>query len=245
MPGVQTRDVISAIAAPTGDLGAASYFHPDTIACGKELGLDGFRFYFLGRGGVLGDVEPDVVVSAFGYFEPGLVAKIWNSAKERMAPREAARHYLACNAALGRKLFESVDGLEAYADAAARVVAAVDVSGLTLFAGFRGEPVPDDTAGRAIHHSVLLRELRGSAHLLAVRASGLESPIAHAIKRPGDMTAFGWSEVPSLTDDHRAALDRAEALTDDLLEPAFSVLDDAAAEALVSGTAAMHAALAT
>jgi hypothetical protein len=240
---VEPRDVISAIAAPTGDLGAAFYFHPDTVARGKEIGLDGFRFYFLGRGGVLGDVEPDVVVSAFGYFEPGLVAKMWNSAKERVAPRDAAREYLACNADLGRKLFGTLDGLEAYADAAARVVAAVDVSGLTLFAGFRGEPVPDDAGARALHHAVLLRELRGSAHLLAVRASGLESPVAHAIKRPGDMTTFGWSEVPSLTDDHRTALDRAEALTDELLVPAFSVLDDAAAEALVTGTAAMHAAL--
>jgi hypothetical protein len=240
---VQTRDVISAIAAPTGDLGAASYFHPDTIARGKELGLDGFRFYFLGRGGVLGDVEPDVVVSAFGYFEPGLVAKMWNSAKERMAPRQAAREYLACNAALGRKVFGAVDGLDEYSDAAAQVVAAVDVSGLTLFAGFRGELVPDDAAGRAIHHAVLLRELRGSAHLLAVRASGLESWLAHAIERPGDMTSFGWSAMPALTDDHRAVLERARTLTDDLLEPAFSVLDDAAAEALVTGTTAMHAAL--
>ena len=40
-----------------GPIGAAFYFHPDTVARGKEAGLDGFRFYILGRGGVLGDVE--------------------------------------------------------------------------------------------------------------------------------------------------------------------------------------------
>ena len=67
---MQPRDVIHAIAKPTGDIGASFYFDPDTLARGKELGLDGFRFYVLGRGGVLGDVEPDVVRSAFGYFHP-------------------------------------------------------------------------------------------------------------------------------------------------------------------------------
>lgn len=44
-----------------GTIGAAFYFHPDTLARGKAAGLDGFRFYILGRGGVLGDVEPAVV----------------------------------------------------------------------------------------------------------------------------------------------------------------------------------------
>ena len=74
-----------------GSIGAAFYFHPDTVAKGKEVGLDGFRFYVLGRGGVLGDVEPDVVHAAFGYFHTGLIDKIWISAKEIVAPRDAAR----------------------------------------------------------------------------------------------------------------------------------------------------------
>ncbi len=240
---MEPRDVISAIAAPTGDIGAAAYFRPDTLARGKELGLDGFRFYFLGRGGVLGDVEPEVVVSAFGYFEPGLVAKMWNSGKERIAPRAAAREYLACNADLGRAKFADLDGLEAYNEAAAAVVAATDLAGLALFAGVAGEPVPDDAPAAAIHHAVLLRELRGSAHLLAVRASGLPAALAHAIKRPDDLAAFGYSEPPEITDGHRAAIARAEELTDELLVPSFSVLDDGAAQALVAGTEAMHTAI--
>lgn len=240
---MEPRDVISAIAAKTGDLGAAYYFHPDTLARGKELGVDGLRFYLLGRGGVLGDVEPDVVVAAFGYFAPGMVAKLWNSGKQTLAPRDAAREHLACNAALGRSKLADVDGLDAYADAAAAVVAAVDVSGLSLFAGFRSEPVPEDVPARALHHAVLLRELRGSAHLVAVRSTGLHSPVAHAIKRPGDVEMFGYPEPPVITDADRALLERAETITDDILVPAFSVLDDAAAAALIAGTDAMHAAL--
>jgi hypothetical protein len=237
------RDVISAIAAPTGDIGAAYYFHPDTLARGKELGLDGFRFYALGRGGVLGDVDAEVVLSAFGYFEPGLVAKLWNSGRTTSTPPDAAREHLECAAKLGRTLFASLDGLDAYADAAAAVVAAVDVAALPLFAGFRSQPVPADAPARAFHHAVLLRELRGSAHLVAVRATGLPTVVAHAIKRPNDLQAFGWAESPVVTDDHRAALERAEAMTDDIVEPAFAVLDEAAAEALVAGTTAMRAAI--
>jgi hypothetical protein len=240
---VEPRDLITAIAGKTGDIGAAFYFHPDTLARGKELGLDGFRFYFLGRGGVLGDVEPDVVVSAFGYFSPAVVANVWTSGREVMAPREVAREYLACNAALGRAKLAEVPGLDAYVEAAAAVVAAVDVSGLPLFAGVRSEPVPEDTPGAAIHHGMLLRELRGSVHLVAVVASGLLSKQAHAIKRPGEVEMFGWREPIEIDETHRAALARAEELTNDLLVPAFSVLDEAGAAALVAGTDAIHAAL--
>lgn len=237
------RDVITTIAGPTGDIGAAYYFHPDTLARGTELGLDGFRFYFLGRGGVLGDVEPEVVVSALGYFEPSLVASMWNSGKERIAPRAAAREYLACNADLGRARFAGIAGLDGYVAAAAKVVSSIDLSGLALFAGYVAEPVPEDLPGAAIHHAVLLRELRGSVHLIAVRASGLTAAQAHAVARPGDVAMFGYETAPVVDDGHRAALARAEQLTDEMLAPAFAGLDAAEAQALVEVTAAMQAAL--
>lgn len=234
---------MQAIKYQTGDIGAAFYFRPATVARGKELGLDGFRFYVLGRGGVLGDVEPGVVRSAFGYFAPGLVEKIWNSAKERMNPRDAAREYLGCAHDLGREKFAGVDGLDEYVAAAAAVVAAVDGGALALFAALRAEPVPEDIAASAIHHAILLRELRGSAHLAAIAAVGLTTAVAHAIKRPDDVATFGYAEPPVVTDADRAAHERAETVTDDILVPAFSVLTDAQADALVAGTAAMHAAI--
>ena len=94
-----------------GELGGAPwYFDAKTLAAGKEHNLDGFRLYFLGRGGVLGDVEAEVVASAFGYFNPALVEKMWNTAKERMAPRDAARLYLSCCHQFGRDHFGAVDG---------------------------------------------------------------------------------------------------------------------------------------
>jgi hypothetical protein len=239
------RDVMQATKYKTGDIGAAFYFHPDTLARVKELHMDGFRMYFLGRGGVLGDVEPGVVYAAFGYFHPALIAKMWNSAKERMTPRDAAREYIACCHALGRKQFAGLDGLADYVDAATAVIAAVDGGALALFAGVRAEPVPTDAPAAAIHQAMVLRELRGSAHLVAVTAVGLPTAVAHAIKRPDDVAMFGYEAPPVVTDADRAALDRAETLTDDILMAAYGVLDDAAADALVAGTDAMHAALRT
>jgi helix-turn-helix protein len=243
MPGMDPRETAATIAPKTADIGSAFYFHPDTVATAKGHGLDGFRMYFLGRGGVLGDVEPDVVLSAFGYFEPGLLAHMWNTAKAIMPPRDAARVYMAANHDLGRAMLADVAGLDDYADAAAAVVAAADVGGYPLFAGVRAEPVPADAPARAIHLGMVLRELRGSVHLAAIRAAGLTTLTAHAIKRPADVELFGWKQSPEITDDDRARHDHAEAMTNDMLAGSFDVLDEAGAAALVAGTEAIHAAL--
>ena len=104
---MNAREIMNAVAGKTGDIGAAFYFTPETTGRGKEFDLGGFYFYFVGRGGVLGDVEPAVVHSAFGYFHPDMVAKMWTGALEKLAghqmsARDAAREYIACAHAPGR-----------------------------------------------------------------------------------------------------------------------------------------------
>lgn len=240
---METLSLIQAISPTTNTAGSAFYFAPETLAKGKEQGLDGFRFYVLGRGGVLGDVEPSVVSSAFAYFNPGLVAKIWSSAKETMAPRAAAALYNQCCADLGSAKLAGVEGLEAYNEAAEAVVAATDLAGLSLFAGWSAEPRSDEPAARAMQLIALLRELRGDAHIVALRASGLAAPVAHAIKRPDDVATFGWDPAPAIDDEAMAARDAAEALTDQLLVPSYEGLSDSQADALVAGTKAIGAAL--
>ena len=215
--------------------GNVFYFHPDTLAKGKELGLDGFRFYFLGRGGVLGDVEPDVIVSAFGYFNPGLVETMWGSAKQKVAPRDAARAYLKCAEHIGTTKLTGLDVLESFNDAAETVIGGVDRSALTLFAGIAAEPLPDDPAARAYRNVCNLRELRGSQHLLAIVAAGLSPSVAHALRRPEDIASFGWDPAPETSDDDREALAAADELTDRLQVPAIARLSDAQADAFVTG----------
>ena len=241
---MNSSELVTAACPKIGGLGGAFYFVPETLASGKELGLDGMRFYLLGRGGVLGDVEAPVVASAFGYWNAGLVTKLWNTAREKMSPRDCGRAYLAASHAFGRAKFSAVANLGAFCAAAETVVAAVNPAGLALFAGISSEPLADDLPARAMQLTTVLREFRGSAHLMAVLASGLEPRIAHYIRRPEMTKAFGWPEeaptVPAAAQDQLAA---ADALTDKLVLPAYSALDEAGAAALLSGLEAMEAAV--
>jgi len=233
----------AAVARTIADIGSSFYFRPETVAVGKEHGLDGFRFYFLGRGGVLGDVEADVVLSAFGYFEPQLLARMWNSAKSKMKPRDCARLYIGCCHELGRSKLGDVDGLDAFCAAAGAVNDAIDPAGLSLYAGVAAEAVPDDLPARAMHLAMVLREARGSRHLLALVASGLSTRAAHQIHRPDDVSLFGWTDPPAVTDADRAAWAKAEAVTDALMAPSFAALDDSGRRDFADGAAAILAAL--
>jgi Helix-turn-helix family len=240
---VSTRDFIARTDA-IGRLGGAWYFDPHTLATGKEHGLDGLRFYFLGRGGVLGDVEAEVVCSALGYFNPALVDKMWTTAKERMAPRDAGRLYLSCCHEFGRTKFAGIAGLDAFCAAAEQVNEAIDPAGLAVYSGIDAEPLPDDAPARAIHLTAVLREARGGAHLLGIVTSGLRPRIAHAIKRPTEGKAFGWDDEPQPTADEIARWEQAEEVTIRQLEPSFGVLDEDGRDALLAGLGAMDKALA-
>ena len=239
------RDTLTAIAGPTGDIGAAFYFHPSTVAAGKELGLNGFTFYILGRGGALGDVSPAIVSAAFGYFNPDTIAAAWEKASATMTPSAAAQAYWDECGKRGSELFADIDSavLSAYVAAADIVIDHADLAAAPLFAGTSQLSCSDDPAGRAMQKAAVLRELRGSLHLCAVLASGLSDAQAHAIKRPGDVAVFGWEEAPSVPIDGDIRMDAAEELTNTMLERAFFALTSDQADALLAGTEAMHAAL--
>lgn len=243
MLAMDPREVMQATAGKIGDIGSAFYFAPETLRRGKQAGLDGFRLYFLGRGGVLGDVEAGVIRAAFGYFEPGLVEKMWSSAKQVMAPRDAARLYIACAHDFGRTTFGRLDALDELVDAATTVIGAIEGTSLPLFEAVRCEPVPDDLPAAAMHQSMVLRELRGSVHLLANTACGLETRHAHGIKRPDAFKMFGYEAEIEVTDDDRAKWLRAEQLTDEILVPAYDRLTTEQAKSFIAGVDAMHAAI--
>jgi hypothetical protein len=245
-PTASPEALVTHVCPKIRDLGWAFYFAPSTLEVGKDLGLDGFRFYYIGRGGVLGDVEPRVVSSAFGYFNPSLVADMWTSSCQVVAPRVAGRAFVEAAADYGRAQFTGLEGLEAFVDAADAVNGAADPVGLALYAAASAEALATDAPGRSMQLLAVLRELRGSAHLVALRACGLDDKRAQFIKRPGDAAMFGWTDPadhPQITDADRAKWDAAEALTDELVLPAYAVLDAAGRAALAAGVDAIEAVL--
>lgn len=237
--------LVTATSGPVNSLGAAFYFDKATLTVGKDNGLDGFRFYVLGRGGVLGDVDSAVITSAFGYFNPGLVAKIWNSGRETLSPAAAAQLYFGCNADLGRAKLGDTAGLEAFCDAAAQVMTDVNPAALALYAGISGQELPEDLPGRALHLIVAHRELRGCLHLAAIVAAGMHPAVAHALRRPNDMETFGWPADLDIPDGSQELLAEIDATTDRLTADAYRTLTYAQRQGFADGVAAMEAAFAS
>jgi hypothetical protein len=239
---MDARDLIAAVCPLFRDAGWAHFFAPATVARGADFGLDPQALYVMGRGGVLGDVEWQVVNSAFGYFNPEVVRAAWESGRTKIAPRHAGRLYVECCQEFGRSKLAGAEGLEAFCEAAAAVNEAAEVPGSALYAAAAAEPLAGDPPARAMQLVTVLREFRGCAHLVAVVASGLSPLKAHYLHRPETMALFGWSEddVPQVDDSDRQHLDAAEHLTDEIVLPAYSVLDEGGAAALRAGAEAIH-----
>lgn len=241
-----TNDELIAQVCPLiNDSGWAYYFTPTTMTRGQELGLKGPQFYFIGRGGLLGNCDSTVVAAAFGYFNPEVIKRAWDSARSVVEPVVAGHAHLECSAVTGREKLSAVEGLEPFVAAAEKVNTAANPEALALYAAFKNAPLVDDLPGRAMQLVSILREFRGSAHLVAVRAMGLTGKQAHFIKRPNDVAMFGWStdDAPLIEDDARARLDEAERLTDRIVAPAYSVLSEPERSALLAGAAAIKVAL--
>jgi hypothetical protein len=237
-----TLAAIQATAAPIGKLGAGFYFTPDTLARGKELGMpNGMAWYVGGRGSVLGNVDATQVVSAFGYFEPGLVRKMWDAATAVMPATEIAPHYAECARVWGRAAFAGAKAAGTFADLAEKVIAAAHPAGMALFAGWAGQPLGDagDDAGRAGMACNVLRELRGSAHLAAVVAAGVSPQEAHyTTGGAARWKLFGYAEgtEPALK---KAAMRKVEKATDNALLSAYSVLSERQAGQFTKAVAAL------
>lgn len=210
-------DSVRELTKPVGALGGMWLLDRGVLDAGRAAGYpNGYAYYITGRGGVLGDVDADVVTSAFAFFDPALMRTMWDKGVVVEGARAAARRYGEACAEFGRTRVAGFAGAARLAELAARVADGVDVPGLALFAGWRTEPRPDDAEARAFFLLHVLRELRGSVHIVAVVASGL-SPRDAVLAHGGDKEAklFGWPEpYPSVEPHAKAA---AETLTDTLL----------------------------
>ena len=211
--------VASTIAPLIGSLGAKYMLDPETMAHGAEAGYpNGFAYYVVGRGGVLGDVDSDVVYSAFMFFERTLIDKLWKAGVAVEGARVASKRYMQSCDAWGKKHLANVDNLDLFISPAEKLISQVDSSGLSLFAGLRAEPLPSDLSSRAYRLITLLRELRGCLHIAACVTHGLSGLEASLVSSGEGMTKLhGWAPPYPDVSHQVAARDAAEKATNDAM----------------------------
>ena len=237
------EEFTAATAKPLQKIAALHYFGEPAKAAAESLGLDGFRFYFVGRGGVLGDTPADVARSSFGYFEPGVMTKMWNTGKERADLTQTAKAQLGVAYALAAEKLGSVDGLANAAIAMSDMADAVDPAGLPLFAGFRSMETPEDPTSAFMHQAIVHRELRGSVHLACCAAMGLSSRAAHQLARPQDLEMFGYRDMVDVSDEEQALFEQLEPMTDAAMTRHASTISADQRSQIATTVAAAHAAL--
>jgi hypothetical protein len=206
-------------------IGGAWFFSPTARTKGEELGIKTFALYMAGRSGVMGDITPETAVSAIGFFEPGMITKLFKDGTANHAASEVGRAYGECCVAWGRQTYANLDGAARGAQLARTIIDSVAPCGHALFSAWRAVPVPDDGPGALALSLQTLRELRADCHMHACGATGL-TPLEAILAGDGAERAkqFGWQEpypdVTALTDARR----RAEELTDAQMVRAYGAL---------------------
>jgi len=224
MSTLSSHDLSAAVSPFFGDLGSKYMLDPATAEIGKAAGYpDGFAFYMAGRGGVLGDVDADVVYAAFAFFDRGVVRKMWERGVAVEGARKAGSRYAGAADAWGKAHLAAFKNAARFNELAEKVVQSVDPCGLSLFAGLRSEPLPADPVARTYRLVTYLRELRGCLHINAVAAEGMSGREAVLTSENGAFFAkiHGYQEPhPDVT--HLAtARQRAEEATSRLMAQVY------------------------
>ena len=162
------------------------YFAPEVHAAFEALGfgpgigddgcvtLPDLPGYYCSRAACMGQVPGEVVVAAFGVFNPALVVPAvergWRIA-DRAAVLDARLR--GATAFLERVLGDR-SGAERATELLERAAAAGPFGGRFLFAGLRSLPTPSTRWGRVWRAADTVREYRGDSHIAAWTAAGLD-----------------------------------------------------------------------
>ena len=237
--------LVRATSVPIHDIGSAVYLSPDVARWAAEWGWDNpFAFYFGGRGGMLGEVGPDVVTSAFGWFAPSAVQAMFSEGIGVAGALGAAAKMAEAHGKWGEKHYGSVEGVEEIADVAEELVDGLEGSAIPLFVGWRNATRSASASGRAAQLMQILREWRGGIHLVATTAVGL-SPLEAILTNegPGQAKFFGWSEPFPDFAAIKVKHDEAEEITDQLCASALaSVLEAEKYASFEAGVTSLRAA---
>ena len=139
------------------------------------LGLDFLTGYVGGRAASLGEPSPPVVAAVFAWFEPGLLAGLYETARtavrrERLlAVRDASTAVSLAEVLAGDDPAEVAE----VADLLAGAAEGADGTGRPLFSGLLGRGRPGDPYQRLWWACDLIREHRGDSHVAVANAAGL------------------------------------------------------------------------
>lgn len=228
---------------PIYEIGQAFMLARPTLKKGPALGFPrGWSFYFSGRGGVLGDVAPDVIAASFAFFPVPFVQQQWLLGRAVMEPAAAAAAYAEACQDWGREHLAGAPNLDETVAMLRRLAAAADPGGAPLFAGWRAMPLPDDAAGAAAQLFHVLREQRGALHTMAVLTSGME-PLEAVVASTGHAGAeFNqwpepWPDPEPLAEDYA----EIEELVDELVAAIYEPFTEDELEELTALVGGVHA----
>ena len=141
----------------------------------ERLAKDGFNFltaYVGGRAASLGRPVGPVVASAFAWFEPSLVAALYDAAAGLLSQEELVAVRDEATTASLRGALDGDDPTEV-ADLLAGAAEGADGTGRLFFNALLGRSRPVDPVHRLWWACELVREHRGDSHIAAAAASGV------------------------------------------------------------------------
>lgn len=219
-----------------------------------RLDLPFLHGYVWGRAASLGSPVPSVVVSAFGVFEPAMLAAVYTAGAE-LASRDDVLAMRAEGGAAGVGAVASDEEADAIAGPLLRAVGELGVMGRPLFGALLALPEPPTPAGRLWRAAELVREHRSDGHIAALAVAGLDAVEANVLTEVwlgypvGEYSGTrgfapevieagrerlegrGWMEGAALTDAGRSARFAIEAATDRSQQPLVDALIDAHGDA--------------
>ncbi|HVV35318.1 MAG TPA: hypothetical protein VHC63_01860 [Acidimicrobiales bacterium] len=199
-------------------LDAATYMY------GASIGFPGASFYAAGRGGVLGDVDSEVVTEAFVFFHPDNVKTNWEGGADVMPRAQAALEFMQTAARWGEEHLPDDVDCARLAELAHKVSANADGFNAPIFEGWRRMTPPDTAKAAAVFHMNSLRELRFAIHAQAILGQGIAPEDALRHRQPHMVPMFGWGDPTESSAEIAADWNAAEDETNAAFAKALSVL---------------------
>jgi hypothetical protein len=154
------RDLVEPLAANV-------YFAPEAQENYKALGLSYIPSYFRSRSACMGDVAGEVVVAAFGVFNPAIVLPAMENARQVTVDDVLDARQKGAVAGLTRILGGVPDGVDRATELLRRAGDACTCEGHAIYAGLRSLGFPGEPMGDFWRAADLVREHRGDSHIIA------------------------------------------------------------------------------